>query len=32
VRRPADLERVMPAFTGRLTLTENEALWELGER
>jgi toluene monooxygenase system protein D len=27
-RLPGDLEAVMPSFKGRLTLTEDEAVWE----
>lgn len=27
---PGDLERVMPSFAGRFTVSEDEALWELG--
>lgn len=29
-RLPMDLEAIMPSFRGRLTLTEEEALWEAG--
>ena len=32
VRLPSDLERVMPAFAGRLTFADDEALWELVEK
>ena len=29
-RLPSDLEKIMPSFKGRLTLSEDEARWELG--
>ena len=29
-RLPGDLELVMPSFQGRFTVTEDEAIWELG--
>jgi hypothetical protein len=28
-RLPSDLEKIMPSFKGRLTLSEDEARWEL---
>jgi toluene monooxygenase system protein D len=31
-RLPADLEAIMPSFRGRLRLSEEEAVWELGGR
>lgn len=29
-RLPADLERIMPAFKGRFTVSEEEAVWTAG--
>lgn len=31
-RLPADLERIMPAFTGRFSVSEDEASWTLAGR
>lgn len=29
---PADLEAIMPSFRGRLTITDDEAVWDVVER